>query len=124
MQLLPLIAALSCWWRGTWLGRIAMFQFLWGGFAIALMIAEPHPAGFTRRIVLFNLIVYGVIAWLVAAMPAYAKGAGFTVRWRWGLRAVYPNSGGSTALLVQAVRLLGRVALPVARGTRLLPRSR
>lgn len=110
------------WWRGTWLGRIAMFQIIWGTFALSLMISAPHPEGVAKTLILFNLAASGIAAWLLAALPMYFRGPRFTAGSAWRFPVPRRIAAGSMARRDQAVKPLGRSSQQAPRAPLRLPR--
>lgn len=65
-------AAAQHYLHGTWLGRAAMLTWLWPTLiVVTLQGQEPHATGIRWFLIVADLIACGVIAWVVASLPAY-----------------------------------------------------
>lgn len=95
MQAHAMFAAVWLWWRGSWLGRIALLPIIWVGIVVWKFEGEPaHPVGFHQLRNIVALLGCTVIAWLICGLPMYLRA--------YRSRAAVRRQAGSTAPLVPA----------------------
>lgn len=65
-------AAIWLWWRGAWLGRFAIFQYIWVVLIVGtLQGQEPHATGLRWLLIMLDLIACTGAAWVISGLPMY-----------------------------------------------------
>jgi len=81
MQFHTLVIMVRLWWRGTWLGRLALLPIFFAPLiVVTLQDQEPHAAGIRWLLIVLDLAACAALAWILASLPAYFRAARSRVR--------------------------------------------